>query len=92
MRVRNMSDRGHQSERRSSKAWWVAVALLGAAVVIDVVDGQALKLLTSASLFIGCLLAAALPHPRSSAATLAIVGCLVGGAGLIVYRIAVAGL
>lgn len=78
--------------RRTRWVWWVAVALLGAAVVIDVIDGNPLKLATSAMLFTGSLLSALLPLPRSPRASMAIFACFAGGVALIILRAVSGGL
>jgi len=75
----------------SKRIWWVAVLLLGAALVIDVMDGEPLKLATSAVLFAGCLLSALLPLPRPAAGSVAVVACFAAGIALMGYRLLFAG-
>jgi len=72
--------------RRTKWVWWVAVALLGVAVVIDFNDGNPLKLGTSVLLFAGSLLSAVLPLPRSPRVSMAIFACFAGGVALVVLR------
>lgn len=71
---------------RTRWVWWVATALLGVALFVDLNDGNRLKLATSALLFLGCLLLAVLPSPRSPKVGVAIVACFVAGVALIVFR------
>lgn len=70
-----------------SKAWWALAALMAAALVVDVIDGQPLKMLTSALLLVGCLLSAALPMPRGPKALLAIAACFGGALLLLLIRL-----
>jgi hypothetical protein len=71
---------------RTRWVWWVAAALLGVALFVDVNEGNPLQLAASALLFVGCLLLAALPSPRSPKVGVAIVACFVGGIALSVFR------
>jgi hypothetical protein len=77
---------------RPNRIWWLAVLFLSAAVAIDVVDGEPLKLLTSTSLLLGCILAATLPVPRSRLAGVAIALCFFAGAAVLFYRVVGPGL
>lgn len=66
--------------------WWALAGLLGAGLVIDIVDGAPLKLATSSLLFTACLLSAAVRQPRRPLVAGTIVACF-GLAGLLVlYR------
>lgn len=67
-------------------AWWLATGLVGAGLVIDVVDGAPLKLLTSVLLFVACLLAAVTRTPRASRVRAVIAACLVAMVALVAYR------
>ena len=60
--------------------------MLGVALVIDVIDGQPLKLATSVFLFAACLLSALVPPPRKGLVGSAIVALFGGAALLIVFR------
>lgn len=68
-------------------AWWLAIILLAAAIVIDLVDGAPLKLATSGLLFAACLLAATSRPPRPKPLGFAIIACIAGAVGLVLYRI-----
>ncbi len=72
--------------RRTRWVWWVAVVLLGAALVIDIQAGEPLKLATSALLFAGSLLSALLPLPRSPRASMVIFACFAAGVALVIVR------
>jgi hypothetical protein len=72
--------------RRTQWVWWVAVALLGVGLVIDFIDGHPLKLATSISLFLGSLLSALLPLPRSPRMGMLIFACFAVGVALMIYR------
>lgn len=76
------------AKQKPGKAWWALAALLAVAVVVDVMDGQPLKLLTSVLLLAGCLLSALLPMPRGPAALMAIGGCFGGALLLVLFRLA----
>jgi hypothetical protein len=67
--------------------WWLITALLGAGLVIDVIDGEPLKLATSALLFLGCLLSALVPPPRRGLVGGLIVACVGLAVLLVLYRI-----
>lgn len=68
--------------------WWLLVVILGAALAMDVLDGAPLKLATTAWLFVGALIAALRPPPRSVVARAAMLACLAAGIGLVLYRVA----
>lgn len=63
--------------------WWGITVLIGAGLVIDVIDGAPLKLATSALLFIACLLSALNRPPRKPA----ISGAIVIGFGLAILLV-----
>lgn len=75
------------ADRRRVRIWWFAVALTGAALVIDLIDGAPLKLATSVLLFAGCLVAALTSARRSRLATGVVAGCLLAAVALIVVRL-----
>jgi hypothetical protein len=67
--------------------WWGATVLLGMALVMDVIDGQPLKLATSVLLFVACLLSALVRPPRRGAAGGVIVACIGGAVLLLLFRV-----
>ncbi len=73
-------------------AWWLATALLAAAVVVDAVDGAPLKLATSVLLALACLLMALTRSPRPPAVRGAVLALAGAAAALLLYRIGFAGL
>jgi len=70
----------------------VLAGLLGVGLVIDVIDGQPLKLATSVFLFAACLLSALVPPPRKGLVRTAIIAFFGGAALLIVFRVFGSGL
>jgi hypothetical protein len=78
------------SDPRRSKAvwgWWVLTALLGLGLVIDVVDGEPLKIATSVLLFLACLASALVRPPRQGLAGALIVACIGLAVLVLLYRI-----
>ncbi len=73
--------------KRGRIGWWVAAAFLLAAVVIDALDGEPLKLATSVALFIACTAAAASSPPRSFFIKAFIVFWALVSVGLLIYRL-----
>lgn len=65
-------------QRRPGSFWWAAAAVLAVAIAVDVIDGSALKLLSSVLLLAGCALHAAL----------AVAGCFAAAAAVLAYRLA----
>jgi len=87
-----MTENARGLGRGSRWTWWSAAALLAAAVVIDAIDGEPLKLATSGLLLAACVIGAATTPPRHRVVRAALVLCLASGAVLIAYRIAGPGL
>lgn len=78
------------SEPRAAAAvwgWWALTALLGIGLVIDVVDGEPLKLATGALLFLASLLSALVRPPRRGLAGGLIVACIGLAVLVLLYRL-----
>lgn len=67
--------------------WWLMVALLGAALVIDLIDGAVLKSATTACLLAAALLGALTRQPRPLAMHAAISMALLAAGTLMIYRL-----
>ena len=70
----------------NNRWWWVFVVLLVPAVVLDTIDGEPLKLATSAMLLGGALIGALSKPPRAVVARGSIAALIIGAIGMIVYR------
>lgn len=72
--------------------WWVAVAAMGAAVVVDAIDGEPLKLATSVLLLVAFVTIAATQRRRTTTAKAAIGAAVAGATAVLLYRLFAAGL
>lgn len=81
-----MAERPAANRTSPQWLWWGATALLALALVVDLVDGQPLKLATSVLLFVACLLSALVRPPRRGPVGIVVVACFGGAALLLLVR------
>ena len=67
--------------------WWAITALLGAGLVIDIIDGPPLKIATSGLLFAACFMSALAPPPRRGILGAAIISCFGLAILIVLYRV-----
>lgn len=82
-----MTQRDLDGTGRTRWLWWVAVAAMGMAVVIDAIDGEPLKLATSVLLLMAFVAIAATQRARTTTAKVVIGAIIACAVGVLVYRL-----
>lgn len=86
-----MTQRDVQGAGQAQWLWWVAVAAMAAAVVIDAIDGEPLKLASSVLLLVAFLAIAVTQRARTPTATAVIGAAIAGATAVLLYRLFVSG-
>jgi len=82
-----MTQRDIPGAGRAPWLWWVGVAAMAVAVVVDFIDGEPLKLATSVLLLLAFVAIAATQRARTATAKVVIGTAVLGATAVLLYRL-----